>query len=114
MTSETLILDDLPHLAEEVRRTGYRSAMSEKEGTIKLDEEEVPASPPKQEKITSWQLVKAVWEGRGFVVFTSEPEDMHQRKALIIRCDIRSDPSVLWTTPTGRPPGTDRLFRRRT
>ena len=71
MTSETLVLDDLPHLAEEVRKTGYRSAISAQEGTIQLGDDDVPDSPPKQEKITSWQLVRAVWEGRGYVICTS-------------------------------------------
>lgn len=74
MTSDTLVLDDLPHLAEDIRKTGYRDALSEEKGTIKLDEHsEEPPSPPKQKLVTSWELVKAVWEGRGWVVFTSEP-----------------------------------------
>jgi hypothetical protein len=68
MTSETLILDDLPHLAEEVRKTGYRSAMNEKEGTIKLDDEEIP---PKQKMITSWELIRVLWKGRTWVICTS-------------------------------------------
>lgn len=73
MTSQTLVLDDLPHLAEEVRKTGYRDALSEKQGTIQLDEDaDGPPSPPRQKQVTSWQLVKAVWEGRGWVVMTSQ------------------------------------------
>lgn len=72
MTAETLVLDDLPHLAEEVRKTGYRDALSEKQGTIQLDEnDETSTSPPTQKLVTSWQLVKAVWQGRGYVVLTS-------------------------------------------
>jgi hypothetical protein len=70
MTSETLILDDLPHLAEEVRKTGYRSAMNEKEGTIKLDDEDVPTAP-KQKMITSWELIRVLWKGRTWVICTS-------------------------------------------
>jgi hypothetical protein len=70
MTSETLILDDLPHLAEEVRKTGYRSAINEKEGTIKLDDEDVP-TPPKQKMITSWELIRVLWKGRTWVICTS-------------------------------------------
>jgi len=68
MTSETLILDDLPHLAEEVRKTGYRSAINEKEGTIKLDDEEIA---PKQKMITSWELIRVLWKGRTWVICTS-------------------------------------------
>jgi hypothetical protein len=67
MTSDTLILDDLPHLAEEVRKTGYRSAMNEKEGTIKLDED----VPPRQKMITSWELIRVLWKGRTWVICTS-------------------------------------------
>ena len=70
MTSETLVLDDLPHLAEDVRKAGYRSAADEKEGTIRLDDETPPGIPQKQD-MTSWQLVKKVWEGRAYVVWTS-------------------------------------------
>jgi hypothetical protein len=70
MTSETLILDDLPHLAEEVRKTGYRSAMNEKEGTIKLDDEDVQ-TVPKQKMITSWELIRVLWKGRTWVICTS-------------------------------------------
>jgi hypothetical protein len=68
MTSETLILDDLPHLAEEVRKTGYRSAMNEKEGTIKLDDEDIT---PGQKMITSWELIRVLWKGRTWVICTS-------------------------------------------
>ena len=68
MTSETLILDDLPHLAEEVRKTGYRSVINEKEGTIKLDDEEIA---PKQKMITSWELIRVLWKGRTWVICTS-------------------------------------------
>jgi hypothetical protein len=68
MTSETLILDDLPHLAEEVRKTGYRSAMNEKEGTIKLDDEDITAG---QKMITSWELIRVLWKGRTWVICTS-------------------------------------------
>lgn len=70
MTSDTLILDDLPHLAEEVRKTGYRSALNEKEGTIKL-EDDVPITAPKQKMITSWELIKILWKGRAWVICTS-------------------------------------------
>jgi hypothetical protein len=70
MTQETLILDDLPHMAEEVRKSGYRSALSEKEGSIRLEDEGVPETPA-QQKITSWQLVMTVWRGRGYVIWSS-------------------------------------------
>ena len=70
MTSETLVLDDLPHLAEDVRKAGYRSAADEKEGTIRLDDE-APSGIPQKQDMTSWQLVKKVWEGRAYVVWTS-------------------------------------------
>ena len=74
MTTDTLVLDDLPHLAEEIRKTGYRDALSEEKGTIHLDEDvDGPPSPPVLKKVTSWQLVKAVWKGRGYVIFTSKP-----------------------------------------
>jgi hypothetical protein len=70
MTQETLILDDLPHMAEEVRKSGYRSALSEKEGLIRLEDEDVSETPA-QQKITSWQLVMTVWRGRAYVVWSS-------------------------------------------
>jgi len=70
MTSETLILDDLPHLAEEVRKTGYRSAINEKEGTIKLDDEDIQTAP-RQKMITSWELIRVLWKGRTWVICTS-------------------------------------------
>lgn len=70
MTQETLLLDDLPHMAEEVRKSGYRAALSEKEGAIRLDDEDEAdiAGPP---KITSWQLVMSVWQGRAYVIISS-------------------------------------------
>jgi hypothetical protein len=71
MTSDTLILDDLPHLAEEVRKTGYRHAMSEKEGAIKLDDDDMHNATPKQKMITSWELVMILWKGRAWVICTS-------------------------------------------
>jgi hypothetical protein len=71
MTSETLLLDDLPHLAEDVRKAGYRSAMSEKEGSIRLEDSHDSNTPQEREAITSWQLVKTVWRGRAYVVYTS-------------------------------------------
>lgn len=70
MTSDTLILDDLPHLAEEVRKTGYRSALNEKEGTIRLDDEDIQ-TPPKQKVITSSELIRVLFKGRTWVICTS-------------------------------------------
>lgn len=70
MTQETLILDDLPHMAEEVRTSGYRAALSEKEGAIRLDDEDVAETAGPQ-KITSWQLVMSVWQGRAYVIISS-------------------------------------------
>jgi len=67
-------MDDLPYLAEDVRMAGYRSAVNEKEGTIRLEGD--TGTPPKKQDITSWQLVKKVWEGRGYVVYTSMSSQM--------------------------------------
>ena len=70
MTQETLILDDLPHMAEEVRKSGYRFALNEKEGAIRLDDED-EADTAGPQKITSWQLVMSVWQGRAYVIISS-------------------------------------------
>jgi len=42
--------------------------MNEKEGTIKLDHEEIA---PKQKMITSWELIRLLWKGRTWVICTS-------------------------------------------
>jgi hypothetical protein len=68
MQVERLEFEDLPYMAEEVRMSGYRVNEKKAEGQLKLDDDN---EHPRPEIVSSWGLLKDLWRGRGFIVWTS-------------------------------------------
>ena len=63
-----LLQSDLPHLEDYIRRSGAGQSLSASgEGSIAIDEN----GKQKKGMVTNWMLIKAVWKGRGYVVFSS-------------------------------------------
>jgi hypothetical protein len=60
---------DLPHLEETIRNAGVRASLWNDDA--KSSERGV-AGRVEQGKVTNWQLLKAVWAGRGLVVTISK------------------------------------------
>lgn len=63
-----LEFEDLPHLAENIRTSGYRVGGTSEKGTIKLEND----GDGDRRKVTAWSLVKQTWRGRGYIVLSSK------------------------------------------